>query len=398
VKTEEMSQGDDDDYEERQSYDDKVDRLSDMHDSDLPSDVDYFSPSGHRLVAFYTREAGFLCSHCDREFPTGTILFGCREDDYDLCESCLKQEVDPSQLSFAYQGNSEEGYSDMPEGYSEEEEEGSFVSEDRFAQSGEAQMELEDGCIVWQVLLKKESVGDKYGFVQANGKIEFESRLARKPEGSLDSDHENPVALLKGPEMLIVRRIHDGGLLARWNERVPELMVKPQDRIVSVNEDSTVEGMMQEIHSPRILIQMCRFPDQFTVTLNKDDGGKLGFRFERPQNVHSAEVRITEVLDEGCVMNYNRQQVRQGRWAYVMLPDMRIDRVNDVSGDAQAISDELKMARVVELNVKRVDTSSLMPAQVRKRLAALQGFQGAPVSPASASQESLHQQQLQLQN
>ena len=36
------------------------------------------------------------------------------------------------------------------------------------------------------------------------------------------------------------------------------------------------------------------------------------------------------------MMAYNKTQVNLGRYAFVVLADMRIDRVNDVWGDAEA--------------------------------------------------------------
>ena len=36
-------------------------------------------------------------------------------------------------------------------------------------------------------------------------------------------------------------------------------------------------------------------------------------------------------------MAYNKTQVELCRYAFVVLPDMRIDRVNDVWGDAETV-------------------------------------------------------------
>lgn len=58
--------------------------------------------------------------------------------------------------------------------------------------------------------------------------------------------------------MLVVKRVYSTGLLAKWNERVPQLEVKPQDRIIAVNDENTAEGMAKEIHQPRIFLQMMR--------------------------------------------------------------------------------------------------------------------------------------------
>jgi len=305
-------------------------------------------PNEHVLSPFQTPEDGFLCSFCEREFPERTTLYGCRPCDYDLCKDCL------------FRGDASDKAMD---------DNISFSSEHLFAQEAQAQIEEEDGCLHWQVLLKKERVDDKFGFVQANGLVEFESKLGRKASG------EEGASALAGPELLIVRRIHSGGLLHRWNECVPELEVKPQDRIIGVNDEVTIEGMLAEIQCPRIMLQMMRFPERFIVTLSKEYGGKLGFKFERPHNVHSEEVRVTEVLEEGCMMSYNVHQANSGRFAYVVLPDMRIDRVNDCYGDAEAITKELKEAQIVSMHIRRCETALMTSTQVRQKLKVVSAFQ-----------------------
>jgi hypothetical protein len=50
-------------------------------------------PEGHDLIPFESEEDDFLCSVCECEFPLGTILYGCRACDYDLCRECLAHTV-----------------------------------------------------------------------------------------------------------------------------------------------------------------------------------------------------------------------------------------------------------------------------------------------------------------
>ena len=50
-------------------------------------------PSGHDLLPYETPEDDFLCSVCECEFSMGTILYGCRPCDYDLCRECLAHTV-----------------------------------------------------------------------------------------------------------------------------------------------------------------------------------------------------------------------------------------------------------------------------------------------------------------
>lgn len=44
--------------------------------------------NGHDCVAFETPRPGFGCDDCEKSFPAGTMLYGCRECNYDLCEDC----------------------------------------------------------------------------------------------------------------------------------------------------------------------------------------------------------------------------------------------------------------------------------------------------------------------
>ena len=50
-------------------------------------------PEGHDLIPFESEEDDFLCSVCECEFPMGTVLYGCRACDYDLCRECLAHTV-----------------------------------------------------------------------------------------------------------------------------------------------------------------------------------------------------------------------------------------------------------------------------------------------------------------
>merc|ERR1740121_936017 len=114
----------------------------------------------------------------------------------------------------------------------------------------EVQMEESDGCYFWEVLLRKETPDDKFGFVQANGKLEFEARLANPSQRPTTPVSTAPIrppedSPLEGPQVLIVRRIHENALLDAWNKRYPDIAVHPQDRICSVNGETTLEGMQR---------------------------------------------------------------------------------------------------------------------------------------------------------
>lgn len=193
---------------------------------------------------------------------------------------------------------------------------------------------------------------EKYGFVQANGKLEFEQRAVAQNTSSEVKPHADNKLL--GPDVLIVRRIHQGGLLHQWNQQHPKAKVLPEDRICSINDQNSVEGMQHEIRSQKISVQFMRYPQRFMVRLVKD-GRRLGFRFECPQNSHKEDVRITEVSMDGALMLHNMQQVSLHQWQYVVLPGMRIEASNNVSGDALQITEELKNCNVVTLRIRRVE-------------------------------------------
>merc|ERR1711972_1152286 len=102
-----------------------------------------------------------------------------------------------------------------------------------------------------------------------------------------------------------------------------------------------------------------RYPQRFAVPLVKG-GRRFGFRFERPQHSNNGDVRITEVSVDGALLLHNIQQISLGQWQYVVLPGMRIEATNNVSGDAMRITEELKRCDAVTLHVRRVEQHSIM--------------------------------------
>mmetsp|Transcript_137727 Transcript_137727/g.343746 ORF Transcript_137727/g.343746 Transcript_137727/m.343746 type:complete len:633 (+) Transcript_137727:77-1975(+) len=253
-----------------------------------------------------------------------------------------------------------------------------------------------DGCLTWEVSLRKESEKDKFGFVQANGKLEFEARLVNPSRRSPSPGSSGPKTPtrppedcpLPGPQVLIVRRIHEGALLHRWNQRHPQIAVKAQDRITSINGESTVDGMQAEIRNPKIHIRFQRYPDRFTVELKKN-GQRLGFRFERPApGVQSEEIRIIEVLAQGALPDYNKQQVEAEHWQFVVLPDMRITAANAVRGEAGEIAEELKRCDDVKLEIRRAEHVMQTQAQVRNKMRMLAKL--IPDSPKRSISPSQH--------
>jgi len=243
-------------------------------------------------------------------------------------------------------------------------------------------------------MLKKETDKDKFGFVQANGKLEFETRLvnpsrrcaspgAPGPKPTMKTPEDSP---LPGPQVLLVRRIHEGALLHRWNQRHPQIAVKSQDRIISINGETTVESMQNEIRKPKVHIKFQRYPERFTVNLKKN-GQRLGFRFERPaQGMQSEEIRIIEVLPHGALPDYNKQQVDDGHFELAVLPDMRIASANSVKGDATEIAEELKRSDEVKLEIRRAEHVLQTQNQVRTKMRMLAKL-AAGSRPGSSSPE-----------
>merc|ERR1712046_454599 len=125
----------------------------------------------------------------------------------------------------------------------------------------------------------------------------------------------------------------------------PEAAVKPTDRLVGVNGASTLGAMELELGAMQVDLRIARYPAEFKVTIVKQQGRKLGLRFDRPGNPHFPELRVTGLSNDGLVMEHNQHKLKSKEWHAVVLPDMRINRVNEIAGDAGEIAAELKLAR-----------------------------------------------------
>lgn len=221
-----------------------------------------------------------------------------------------------------------------------------------------------DGCLVWEVVLKKRTEDEKFGFLQVNGKQEFERRIVSSAlNGSNAAD--DSAATLEGPNVLIIRRINEGGLLERWNRRHPDAQVLVNDRISSVNGATTVEEMVRATRSCRIAMRISRYTESFKVGLREKSGRKLGLRFESPQRGMSASIFVSEVLPEGLVAEHNAFQVSQRRWDLALLPGMLIEAANEAAGEATAIAEELRSNDKVLLLINRAETSLFSQQQAQ---------------------------------
>lgn len=138
-----------------------------------------------------------------------------------------------------------------------------------------------------------------------------------------------------------------------WNQQHPDAEVHPGDFILDVNGCSTVKRMQKALLKSNITMKICRFPQRFELMLKKA-GRNLGFKFERPANTNLPELRIIEVMREGCLAEWNAQQVRASHWHLVVRPDMRIEAANNVENDAGAIEEQLRDCEEVRLRVRRL--------------------------------------------
>lgn len=227
----------------------------------------------------------------------------------------------------------------------------------------------QDGILVWDVELVKRSEGDKYGFSHSSGKAEY-----LKSIGVAENAPE-----VDGPQVLFIRKIGVDGLLCSWNEAHGDSVVQPGDRIDKVNGKANMDQMAQELRGDKVRLEVHRYPEEFEVSLSKKASPKLGFKFEKPSNEKSRELKITEIGREGALPDQNRQMANAGRFHYVVAMGMRIIKVNSVEGDAFQMKEELRNAEEVTIKVRRQEVYALERARVMKQaqiLASLSNLSG----------------------
>jgi len=67
-------------------------------------------PDGHQLERFHTESDRFYCDLCRSETafrPHGTLMWGCRDCNYDICENCVKMNVTDTAPGTENTGNAE---------------------------------------------------------------------------------------------------------------------------------------------------------------------------------------------------------------------------------------------------------------------------------------------------
>lgn len=265
-----------------------------------------------------------------------------------------------------------------------------------------------DGCTFWEVTLTKRKFKTKYGFSHVNGRTEFLkertygdklSTAASTPQSlsaargranapslspSSSSSRVKSPSLLVGngtvghqlqvldgpaPEVLVVKKVSEDGLLHEWNDLHVDAEVRPSDRICEVNNCRTIQEMGRELRSDSVRMMVLRYPEWFHIELRKQDGARrLGFKFERPANVALSELRITDVTPDCLLDESNTQYIDQGRFHYVVTGGMRIEAANDAEGCAAKIAEELRSCQSVRLRIRRAEVAAVATTKVRKRI------------------------------
>eukprot|EP00928_Gymnodinium_smaydae_P091205 TRINITY_DN74916_c0_g1_i1.p1 TRINITY_DN74916_c0_g1~~TRINITY_DN74916_c0_g1_i1.p1 ORF type:complete len:468 (-),score=131.91 TRINITY_DN74916_c0_g1_i1:122-1525(-) len=203
-----------------------------------------------------------------------------------------------------------------------------------------------------------------------------------------------------GPEELRFKKIAGGSLLDEWLHQHPDAQIRMTDRVSAVNGKRTIQEMKSELSTAEtIVLEIVRYPDYIEITMDKrPEKSKLGFRFEKPTNSSAEEVKITEVAKDGLLDEANQKLVSEGLWHKVVMPGMRIERVNEVSGDAAKIAEALRKCPMgpVVLHLRRAEgaarTQETMQRAVGKiKLAGLakKGTGGLAALIAAASTEAL---------
>lgn len=253
-----------------------------------------------------------------------------------------------------------------------------------------------DGCLLWEVHLRKRGGMMKFGFAFNCGKGEFlrdrfrrigisKDKIATGGDGAATKDpnfalpgmpleaaenYLSQAGLLgagaadtRAPEVLRIRKISEGDLLDEWCLDYPEADVRLFDRISSVNGMSTVDEMKAELSkSNELVMQVVRYPEVFTVELEKQEGSKLGFRFEKPGGDDALQdLRITEVSEKGLLNEANEKNIAQGLFHMVVMAGMCIVAVNKVGGSDAELAEALRKLPLgtIQLEIKRGEADQI---------------------------------------
>jgi len=209
----------------------------------------------------------------------------------------------------------------------------------------------------WEVILELE-LGSKKRRTSTKGtkdskRIKKRNSLVEDKLGfslhEYSKDFEEKIGIKLEEDVVLVSSIRPGVLTA-WNDSQPDSRVQVGDRVLEVNGIIAYEHMLSGIEDhARMLV--ARPAQYFKITLGRN-GHSLGFRYKKRRG-KMANLLITEVLTEGALPRHNAEQLRAGRWEFVVLPGMRIWKVNDAAGDQAGMVEAIGKFETIELNIDR---------------------------------------------
>jgi len=166
----------------------------------------------------------------------------------------------------------------------------------------------------------------------------------------------------QGPELLIVKKIGDDGLLAAWNGVHPNLAVHLRDRLVEVNGKKDVIGMQQELRTggpPFVAMKVMRYPDSFELTFQKTkERRKIGIKCAKNPSV-TDELRVNKVQFgiNSLAEALNDEHMKRGLYHLVVTPGMRVLKVNHIEGNAEKMFQEIQNAPAITVLFRRNETT-----------------------------------------
>lgn len=239
-------------------------------------------------------------------------------------------------------------------------------------QNGVPGVRLIEECEVWEIILKKEDKGQRFGFKFTNGRDEYlneRGNLARKREG---------------PEMLLVKGVADDMLASAWNREKPSLELLPCDRIASVNGLRRTTDMQQALRTQMaVTLQVVRYPQYFLADLHRGFGGsqvssKIGITYRRcPAAAESEapeELEITGVAPDGLLERWNQLHIARSLYQFVVMPRMRIQAVDDIEDDLDRMQEQLESGTAGRIRIRRADVVGMVRSKLSQRFKLLKSF------------------------
>ncbi|CAE8624426.1 unnamed protein product [Polarella glacialis] len=244
--------------------------------------------------------------------------------------------------------------------------------------------DVDSSCRRWEVVLEKRQQGEAFGFSYTNGKATFGKARCRP---WLEDD---------GPEVLLINKVAETGLLHAWNEANPDGKVGGRDRIEGVNGRQTVKDMQQQLQNNNFVrIRLVRYPEHFQVSLDAAASASLGVKCV--EDGHLPELHIKEIARSNRLEEHNVRNIQLGSWHLVVMPGMRITSVNGTRGTCEQLLKAIAAAGAgpMELFISRAERFMGNMALLKMKTAAMQAFkttgfihQSGAKTPAAGSGRS----------